>query len=242
MNMHSIFVPETLPPEHPCAVCPIRMRTFCATLDAQALAQFRALGSTLRLASRQPLFHEGAPARTVYSLTAGMLNLYKLLPDGRRQVMGFVLPGDFLGITIDDEHAFSAEAVGPVELCRFPRGRFDAFIDAHPRMERELYRLAAHELAAAQRQMVLLGRKTACERLASFLVGLAGRMHERGHPADLVRLPMSRLDIADHLGLTKETVSRVFTSLKTSGVVRLLAGDMVRIVDAERLGRLADAH
>jgi CRP/FNR family transcriptional regulator len=159
-----------------------------------------------------------------------------LLADGRRQVTGFMHPGDFLGISIDDEHAFSVEAVEQAQLCWFPRNRFDDFVEDHGSVERELYRMAAHELAAAQRQLVLLGRKTALERLASFLLELAARVD-----GAVVRLPMSRSDIADYLGLTKETVSRVISALKRDRVIRLLALDRVEIVDRAALEQRAEA-
>ena len=230
---------EELPPGHPCASCTARLRTFCAALDARELERFKFMGSTIRLEAHEPLFHEGDAADTVFNLTSGTLKLYKLLPDGRRQVMGFIQPGDFLGITMDEEHAFSAEALEPVEACRFSRARFDAFIEEHPRMERELYRLAAHELSMAQAQMVLLGRKTALERVATFLLGLLRRQEERHGTADTVELQMNRLDIADYLGLTKETVSRLFTSLKTTGVIRLLSDDRVSITNPAELKYLA---
>jgi len=108
-------------------------------------------------------------------------------------------------------------------------------------MERELYRMAAHELAAAQQQMVLLGRKTASERLASFLLLLAKRAEQiPGRSANLVRLPMSRSDIADYLGLTKETVSRVLSAFRRDRLIRLNAVDMIEIVNPAGLEQLAE--
>ena len=228
-----------VPADHPCFGCDVRLQTFCGVLQANELAQFRGQGAVARLDAGQPLFHEGDPADLVFNLTKGTLKLYKLLADGRRQVTGFLFPGDFLGITIDDEHAYSAEAVEPVEFCRFTRSRFEAFVETHPKMERELYRMAAHELAAAQEQMVLLGRKTAAERLASFLLALVNRAEEGGQSVDTIALPMSRIDIADYLGLTKETVSRTFTLFKTSGLIRLIADDQVRITNRDKLEEVA---
>jgi CRP/FNR family transcriptional regulator len=205
-------------------------------LGCSDLEQFRNLGWTLKLAPGQALFHEGDPATRVFTLTKGALKLYKLLADGRRQVTGFVFPGDFLGISVADEHGFSAEALEPAQLCWFPRARFDDFVEQHAPVERELYRMAAHGLAAAQEQFVLLGRKTATERIASFVLTLAAR----GAPGATVRLPMSRSDIADYLGLTKETVSRVLSALKRDGVIRLEALDRIHILDRERLALLAE--
>jgi CRP/FNR family transcriptional regulator len=187
------------------------------------------------------LFHEGDPATRVFTLTRGTLKLYKLLADGRRHVTGFMYPGDFLGISVDDEHAFTAEALEETKLCWFPRNRFDDFVEEHPSMERELYRTAAHELAAAQRQMLLLGRKTATERLATFILSLADRL-ERGSRAKTVRLPMSRSDIADYLGLTKETVSRVLSAMKRDRLVRLQAIDEVELIDRNGLAQIAECE
>lgn len=200
----------------------------------------RGFGRTIRLSPGQPLFHEGDAATRVFTVTAGALKLYKLLPDGRRQVMGFMFPGEFLGISVDDEHAFTAEALGAVELCCFPRHRFDQFMGAHAAMERELYRLAAHELAAAQAQMVLLGRKTAAERLASLFLLLLKRAEKAaGRSEQMIDLPMSRADIADYLGLTKETVSRMFADLKGRRLIRLDALDRVEVIDRNALGAIA---
>ena len=231
---------ERLPTDHPCQGCEVRDKAVCGVLDCERLEQFRNLGRTLKLDSSQTLFHEGDPATRVFTLTSGTLKLYKLLPDGRRQVTGFMHPGDFLGMSMDDEHAFSAEALEDATLCWFPRNRFDDFVEAHGAMERELYRMAAHELAAAQQQMVLLGRKTATERLASFLLILAERSERvPGRTHNVVRLPMSRSDIADYLGLTKETVSRVFSAFRRGRLIRLRASDEVEIVHREGLEQLA---
>jgi CRP/FNR family transcriptional regulator len=227
---------EPVPTGHPGHGCDVRSTALCGVLDNQALADFRSLGWTLKLAPGQSLFHQGDPATRVFTLTSGTLKLYRLLADGRRQVTGFMHPGDFLGISIDDEHAFSAEALEQTQLCWFPRNRFDDFTEEHGAMERELYRMAAHELSAAQRQFVLLGRKTALERLASFLLGLAERVDGME-----VELPMSRSDIADYLGLTKETVSRVLSALKRDRIVRLAALDRVEILDRAALEQRAEA-
>lgn len=233
---------EPLPQGHPCQRCEVRDKAVCGILDCARLEEFRNLGWTLKLSPGQALFHEGDPATRVFTLTKGMLKLYKLLADGRRQVTGFLHPGGFLGISIDDEHAFSAEALEESQLCWFPRDRFDDFVEEQPTMERELYRMAAHELAAAQQQFVLLGRKTASERLASFLLILSERTElSNGAGAGMIRLPMSRSDIADYLGLTKETVSRVISALRRDRVIRLESLDVIQILDRGRVEQLSEA-
>lgn len=230
-----------LPTGHPCEQCTIRSITICRRLDAVTLANLRALGSMQRLEPDQPIFHEGDAVRRVFMLAKGSLKIYTLLADGRRQITGFMFPGDFLGISIDDEYAFTAEALVNSELWWFTREAFDRFVEANPTLERELYRLAAHELAAAQAQMVLLGRKTAAERLASFFHSLL----ERQELVDCKThthfdLPMSRLDIADYLGLTKETVSRMLAHLRDRKMIRLASQDRIEILDRDGLKEMAE--
>lgn len=174
-------------------------------------------------------------------VTHGALKLYTLLADGRRQITGFMFPGDFLGISIDEEYAFTVEALEATELWWFSREAFDRFIGENPKVERELYRLAAHELAEAQRQMVLLGRKAAAERLASFFLALLRRAEcASGKPETNFDLPMSRMDIADYLGLTKETVSRMLAHLRTRGLIRLQSQNRVEVLSRDGLAEMAD--
>jgi CRP/FNR family transcriptional regulator len=230
--------PPPLAPDHPCARCDARARTFCRTLDSAALQRFRNGGTRQCLAAAEPLFHQGDAANVVFNVVSGTLKISRLLADGRRQIIGFLSSGAFLGLAIEAEQPFSAEAVEPSEVCRFPRHRFEAFIGDHPEMKHVLLGLAAQELAIAREQMVLLGRKTSEERLASFLLMQMNREAGASDGALCVRLPMNRADIADYLGLTKETVSRLFTTFKTSGVIRLLSANALRILDAPRLAAL----
>ena len=230
-----------LPEGHPCETCPVRPITICRGLDAPTLAGLRALGTMQRLQPQQSIFHEGDPAKRVFMVTQGALKLYTLLADGRRQVTGFMFPGDFLGVSVDEEYAFTVEALEQSELWWFSRVMFDRFLTEHPQVERELYRLAAHELAAAQRQMVLLGRKAAHERLASFFLSLLERA-DRASGGTLTGfdLPMSRTDIADYLGLTKETVSRMIAYLRDHKLIRLESQNRVGVLDRGGLKAMAE--
>jgi CRP/FNR family transcriptional regulator, anaerobic regulatory protein len=231
----------TLPKGHPCTGCPVRPITVCRSLAAPTLAELSRLGTMQRLQPGQPVFHEGDPAKRVFMLTMGALKIYTLLADGRRQVTGFMFPGDFLGVTVDDEYAFTVEALALSELYWFSREAFDRFMATNPALERELYRMAAHELAAAQQQMVLLGRKTAAERLASFFLTLLQRAERAsGHVEARFALPMSRLDIADYLGLTKETVSRMLALLRNRRLIRLETQDRVEVLNREGLAEMAE--
>ncbi len=205
--------------------------TICAALGAEELSELSAIVHSVELGPGDPLFHEADPSDYLFNVTAGVMKVYKLLPDGRRQVTGFLFPGDFLGLANSGSYAYSAEAVGPATLCRFPRRKLEALLERFPQLERRLLGLASNELAAAQEQMLLLGRKTAREKIATFLLMLSQRAKRRGQSGNPVSVLMSRTDIGDYLGLTTETVSRTFTQLKSAGTITLLPGSKVQMND-----------
>lgn len=181
---------------------------------------------------------EGEPARDVFRIEAGMVKLFKLLPDGRRQIIGFLVPGDIFGFVLGETYTAGAEAIDTVSLRRFPRRQLERMFVDDSRLERKFLDLMARALAAAQDQMLLLGRKTAQERVASFLVMLAERQDARG---DWIKLPMNRADTGDYLGLTLETVSRMFTVLRGTGCIEVGVQQSrdVRIADRDALRELA---
>jgi CRP/FNR family transcriptional regulator len=176
---------------------------------------------TEHLHANEVLFWEGDPAEHLYEIVSGCLRLYKLMTDGRRAITGFMFAGEILGVSLKDRYLFTAEAVGEVALRRYSRTQMHESLSRMPGLSREVLAMACDELSAAQDQMLLLGRKTAQERIASFLLTVARRMSKDGSPAREIELPMARLDMADFLGLTIETVSRVITRLKTDGVIAL---------------------
>lgn len=194
----------------------------------------------MSLKSGAVLAREGDPAPHVFSITSGSLRVYKLLPDGRRQITGFLFAGDFLGLAVGDDYVFSAEAMEPSTVCRFRKGPFRALVQQSPPLEHMLLNRTMHELAAAQNQMLLLGRKSALERVASFLLDLPSHDPARPVTQDHVHLPMTRSEIADYLGLTIETVSRVLTRLKTSGVIRLISLTELQVLKPATLQALAE--
>ena len=186
----------------------------------------------------QAVFWEGDAAEHVFQVTEGVLRLIRILPDGRRGVTGFIYPGDVLGAGFQDRYLCTAETVTPVELRRRSRRQFQSLVSEHSALGRELYALMCAELSAAQDQMLLLGRKTAQERVASFLLLVARKFPRRAEGRSLA-LPMTRQDIADHLGLTIETVSRTVTKLRKSGAIALLDAQRVLLRDLAALARLA---
>ena len=213
---------------------------FCGVLTDRELPRLVAILTHVVVEAHQPIIDEGEPADYLFNVTGGAVKLYKLLPDGRRQITGFLFEGDFLGIAMNDRYNYSAEAVGRVTLCRFPRRKLESLLDEFPKLEKRLLGMASNELVQAQDQMLLLGRKTAREKIVSFLLSLSDRAVKRGSGASPIALPMGRADIADYLGLTTETVSRTITQLKRGGTVRLLPGGQIELPDTSALHELAE--
>ncbi len=222
----------------PCAACEVRADSVCNAIGDEYLARLAELAVVTHVAPGQSFIEEGEPADAFFNLTAGSAKLFKLMADGRRQITGFAFRGHFLGLAVSATYAFSAEAIEPVRLCRFSRARMFRLLGDFPTLERRLLERAATELVAAQEQMLLLGRKSARERVASFLraQSLAAPC---GRPRLVVSLPMSRGDIADYLGLTIETVSRTLTRLRGEGLIEIPAAASVVIREPGRLARVA---
>lgn len=223
-----------------CSSCGARAFSVCSSLAPRDLAGLDSIAERMSLEAGEPLVREGEPAHSVFNITSGSVRIYKLMPDGRRQITGFLFAGDFIGLASGDVHAFTAEAIEETTVCRFRGSEYHAFARDRPELERALLERARHELAAAQNQMLLLGRKTARERLATFLLDLPARDPARPSIDHLIRLPMTRSEIADYLGLTIETVSREMTKLKAGGIVTLLSLHALRIDQPDRLRALAD--
>jgi CRP/FNR family transcriptional regulator, anaerobic regulatory protein len=182
-------------------------------------------GPTLRdLFIRQPtdeysagaaIFWEGDPAGQIFDIADGVARVYKVLADGRRAIVGFIYPGDVLGVSFQRRYPFTAEAVTDVKVRRVSRGRFFSLVNESPALRPQLFALLCNEMSAAQDQMLLLGHKSAEERVVSFLLAV----HRKSAVGNVIQLPMGRLDMADYLGLTIETVSRIMTSLTRRGLI-----------------------
>jgi CRP/FNR family transcriptional regulator len=223
--------------QSPCSDCDIRTASICGALHDDELSELDHLAHRKRYDGRVTLFSEGDPGKYVFNVREGVIRLSRLLSDGRRQILGFVLPGDFLGLSLRDPYDFTAETIGEVEACRFERQAFIEYVEAKPHLLRSLHMATAHELALGREQMVLLGRRTAEEKVAAFLLSLRSR-YRRIITCDVtVPLPMTRQDIADYCGLTLETVSRVFSKLAREKVI-LNVPDGVRLVMLDRLRAL----
>jgi CRP/FNR family transcriptional regulator len=210
----------------PCGHCDARAVSVCSAIDDRDLARLATLAHPFTVEPGRCFIEEGDPAEHFFNVTTGTAKLFKMLPDGRRQITGFAGLGHFLGLAVSSTYSFGAEAVEPMRICRFSRPKLRTLLEDFPALERRLLDAASNELVAAQEQMLLLGRKTARERLASFLVARAEGQSVRplscahhGGRASTVHLPMTRTDIADYLGLTIETVSRTLTRLRTERLI-----------------------
>ncbi len=219
-----------------CDACPGR-RSVCATIRAGELERHAMTRTSQTIAAGTTFVGEGEPALNVFTIVSGVVKLFKLLADGRRQIVGFLVPGDMFGFAPNDKYTASAEAVSSVTVCRCARRQLERAFTEFPGVERQFLDVINRELVAAQDQMVLLVRKTAHERVASFLLSLFRR---QPNDDDSIDLPMTRTDIADYLGLTTETVSRVFTVLKGSGCIAANGSSKVYILDQDALEELAD--
>ncbi len=188
-------------------------------LTPDALDLLEQFGCTVTVQRAHEIYGQGEPTEFCWRIVSGCARTVKLLADGRRQVGEFLWPGDLLGMNDFDVHDFSAEAVTDVTLRRYSRRMVEALAQSHTALALRLRTLAVANLRGAYQQMALLGRSTAMERVASFILDL----HRRSMTTDrhTVDVPMSRTDIADHLGLTIETVCRTLARLQRDGTVAI---------------------
>lgn len=178
-----------------------------------------AIGLTQHFAKGDELFAEGDEADYFYKVVSGSIRSYKLLSDGRRQIDAFHLPGDIFGLEADSDHRFTAEAVEATTVIAFRRSRLVELTANDPAFGEQVMTSMMRSLERAQDHMLLLGRKTAQEKMATFLLDMADRLSD---DHEHFELPMQRSDIADHLGLTIETVSRTLTQFARNGLIELL--------------------
>ena len=193
------------------------------------------LGTIVTAHAGAEIYGEGDMATAWYRVQSGVLRTCKLLPDGRRQIEDFLFPGDFFGLETRGEHSFAAEAITSATFVRYSRPRLVAAAADNSRVAARLLDVTLEQLDKVQNRLLLLGRKTAEEKLASFLL----EMLDRSPKADAIDLTMSRTDIADYLGLTIETVSRTFSMMKHDGVIALPSAQHVEILDRGALEEMS---
>ncbi len=232
-------------PAH-CAGCRVREGGVCGAAGVDGTRHFGHEARRLSFDARASVFAQGDPARHLVNVVEGVVRLSKDLPDGRQQVLSFGTPGSVLGAHGGSALGHSAVAITPVRVCQVAWNRLERLLDRFPPMERRLREIVSADLEAAQDHMLTLGRKTARERVATFLLGLARKEDvaagEPHHGGATIPLPMSRADIAAHLGLRIETVSRTFSEFSRKGLIRQSGPHRLRVPDTSRLARLADGE
>ena len=224
-----------------CSACPIRHRAVCARCDDAELARLESMKTYRTFPAGTEILWRGEPLAFVASVVTGVASLSKTLEDGRTQMVGLLLPSDFIGRPGRDRIDFDVTATTDVTLCCFDRKPFEALVQDTPHVAQRLMELALDELDAARDWMLLLGRKTAREKIATFLDMLARRSQLNTAAGGAIptgaalHLPMTRDQIANYLGLTLETVSRQFSALRNDGIIDTADRRSVTVLDLEAL-------
>lgn len=224
-----------------CEQCLVRNRAICATLDDREIKALNAIGRQRRIAAGESLIWEGEDSVVVANVIEGVLKLSTGTEDGREQIVGVVYPSDFIGRPYGEQAGQGVTALTDAQVCVFSRRDFEAFAREHPALEHKLLERTLDELDRTRRWMLLLGRKSAGEKIASFLLEMSDRLVDTTCKAEIfptvrrLELPFSRQQIADLLGLTIETVSRQFTRLKDAGIIALPSPREVEIRDRAAL-------
>jgi len=199
--------------------------------DASDSDGLEVLGTVVTVRAGAEIYGEGDAATAWYRVQSGVLRTCKLLSDGRRQIEDFLFPGDFFGLETRGEHSFAAEAITSAAVVRYSRPRLATAAAGNSRLAARLLDVTLEQLGKVHGRLMLLGRKTAEEKLATFLLEMLDRVPH----ANAIDLTMSRTDIADYLGLTIETVSRTFSTLKHEDVIALPSAQHVVILDRDTL-------
>jgi CRP-like cAMP-binding protein len=204
----------------------------------QDLLSLQQVGMKVRYTRNETIFNDGDEASNCYKVISGAVRLCKHMADGRRQIADFLLAGDFFGFLQFGNYKFTAEAVGDVVLMCYPQPQVARLSSTMPNLRGRLLVLLSQRLLGMQDHLVMLGRQTAKERVASFLLHLAERSDAEEGIA--FELPMSRQDIADYLGLTMETVCRVLSELKRKRIVAIPTLSQVVLNDIDALQALTE--
>tara|TARA_R110002072_G_scaffold3163_7_gene23627 strand:- start:6339 stop:7085 length:747 start_codon:yes stop_codon:yes gene_type:complete len=223
----------------PCSECDIRYRAVCSTCDNNELSKLEDIKYYRSYDAGQPIMFEGDEMHFVASVVTGAATLSRTLPDGRIQMVGLMLPSDFIGRPGRKTVEFDVTAIQKVTLCCFRRKPFEAMVASTPHIGQRLLEMTLDELDVARDWMMLLGRKTAREKI-TFLLALIARRTAELHLIKVsdgleFAMPMSREAMANYLGLTIETVSRQMTALRKEGIISLAGTREIKIPDMARL-------
>jgi CRP-like cAMP-binding protein len=205
--------------------------------DSGELILLDMIGTPLQIGQNQTIFSEGELVSHAYKVIGGVVRLCKHLPDGRRQIAQFLFPGDYFSFVAIGDHGFSAEAVGIVSLLTFPQKQVEHLCRESPNVRALLFAILSARVRDIQNHLTMVGRQTAKERVASFLLLLAERSSAGGRR---VEVPVNRQDIADYLSLTMETVSRTLSLLKRTRVIDVPDPQHIELKNIDALHALAE--
>jgi len=223
-----------------CARCVAGKIGFCANLSEAAIDRISRVSRTQRFARSQIIVRDEDAPLTALILRRGVIKVSHALSDGRQQIVDFLTTGDVLIYQVTDRVvSATVEATTDVDACEVSLADLDALCGGSPELTQSLLGAVLGEVSRKNDQVMMLGRKRADERVASLLLDFSDRARRRGGSAELVKLPMSRAEIADYLSLTTETVSRAFSFLKEQGIVRLPKPHEVVICDIAGLLQIA---
>jgi CRP/FNR family transcriptional regulator len=228
-----------------CDTCVVRNRAICAALDNDEIQALNGIGRRKMLEAGDPLIWEGDDSMLVANVIDGILKLTNSTEDGREQIVGVVYPSDFIGRPFGATSNHSVTALTDAKVCLFARADFDRFAAEHPALQHKLLKRTLDELDRTRSWMLLLARKSAEEKVATFLLDMSQRLVdatcETPHdgPLDEFDLPFSRQQIGDILGVTIETVSRQMTRMKRDGILDLPTRRTVKIIDRAALEMMA---
>ncbi|MBE0412982.1 transcriptional regulator FnrL [Yoonia sp.] len=229
--------------EKSCDSCPIRHRAVCASCEPNELATLDQIKTYRNYDAGQPIIFAGDQMPFVGSLVTGTATLEQMLEDGRKQTVGLLLPSDFIGRPGRELAPYDVTAVTDVTLCCFQKPKFEELLRTTPHVSQRLLEMALDELDAARDWMLLLGRKTAREKIATFIIMIEKRLTHptltRHQNERHIILPLTREAMSDYLGLTIETVSRQFSALKKDELIRLEGKRGVTIPDITALRDVA---
>lgn len=222
-----------------CRACEARHGGVCGALSSDQLLELSRYTTRKMIQAGGELHGQGERVHSYANILRGVVKLTKMMPDGRQQIVGLQFAPDFTGRPFSNESALSAEAATDTEVCAIPKTTLDRLVNKSPDLERRLYNQALIELDEARDWMLTLGRKTAREKVASFLHLIATHIDPDKSEVMKFELPLTRQDIGDFLGLTIETVSRQMTKLRQEKVIHVENNRSVTVHDLARLAEVA---
>jgi CRP/FNR family transcriptional regulator, anaerobic regulatory protein len=222
-----------------CKSCEARHGGICGALTAEQLTEINKHSTRKKISAGTEVIGQGEQVSSYSNILNGVVKLSMMMSDGRQQIVGLQFAPDFMGRPFVQESSLTAEAATDTELCSFPKHILERMVNGAPDMEHRLLEQTAKELDEARGWMLTLGRKSAKEKVASFLYLIASHIDPNSEQKSSFDLPLTRADIADYLGLTIETVSRQMTKLRKEGIIRLENNRHVICPDLDRLNEAA---